>query len=142
MTKFSEIYNRAMFRFSDYSFVDIYPEKRDVIMQTYLMSAISDFKSSCDINLSFDNEQFTDDLEDEVQEILALGVAYYWLSNKTLNSDLLRNIMYRGDFKAYSPANLLKEMSALRNSIRKEFRGKINEYSYLNGNLGTLKAGG
>lgn len=142
MTKFSEIYNRAMFRFSDYSFTDIQAGIKDEIMKVYLMSALSDFKTSCGVNINFDEEQFTDDLDDEIQEILALGVAYYWLSNKTLNSDLLRNIMYRGDFKAYSPANLLKEMSTLRNSIRKEFRGKINEYSYLNGNLGTIKAGG
>lgn len=144
MTNFSDIYNRAMFRFSDYTYLDIEPEKRDEIMQIYLMSAISDFKNSCAIDLTdYDttNQRFNNDLDDEIQEILALGVAYYWLNNKTLNSELLRNIMYRGDFKAYSPANLLKEMSSLRTILRKEFRGKVNEYSYLNSNIKTLKAG-
>lgn len=144
MTNFSDIFNRAMFRFSDYTYLDVDPEKRDEVMQVYLMSAISDFKNSCAIDLTdYDttNQQFNNDLDDEIQEILALGVAYYWLSNKTLNSELLRNIMYRGDFKAYSPANLLKEMSSLRTALRKEFRGKMNEYSYLNSNLNTLKAG-
>lgn len=143
MTKFSDIYNRAMFRFSDYSFLNIEEDKRDEIMQVYLMSAIADFKNTCSVDLDYNSEgkEFNNDLNDDVQEIIALGVAFYWMSSKTLNSDLLRNIMYRGDFKAYSPANLLKEMASLRETLRKEFRGKMNEYSYLNGSLDTLKAG-
>lgn len=143
MTKFLDIYNRAMFRFSDYSFLDIPEDKRDDIMQVYLMSTIADLKNSCSVDLEYNtkNKEFNNDLDDDIQEIMALGVAFYWLSSKTLNSDLLRNIMYRGDFKAYSPANLLKEMSSLRDILKKEFRGKINEYSYINGSLDTLKAG-
>lgn len=143
VTKFSDIYNKAMFRFADYGFLNLGEEQRDEIMQTYLMSAIADFNNSCATGVDYNSEdkQFSDDLDEEVQEIIALGVAYYWLSSKVLNSDLLRNIMYRGDFKAYSPANLLKEMKELRDLLRKEFRGKINEYSYINGKLNTLKAG-
>ena len=80
-------------------------------------------------------------LTDEEQEILALGIAYYWLSMKTMDSQLLKNIMTRKDYNTYSPANLLKELSALKTSLKQEFRGRINEYSYRHGTLDTLKVG-
>ena len=143
-TKFTDIYNRAIFRFSDYSFLEFRPEKRDEILSSFLMSAKSDFVNSCSTNLNdydLDKGIFNNDLTDEEQEILALGIAYYWLSMKTMDSQLLKNIMTRKDYNTYSPANLLKELSALKTSLKQEFRGRINEYSYRLGTLDTLKVG-
>lgn len=145
MTKYSEIYNRAMFRFSDYSFLNLEDEIRNHIMQNFLKQAIVDFKPSCKVNLENFNdelEEFNEDVGDEEQEILALGIAYYWLSHKALNSELLRNTMLRKDYNTYSPANLLKEICSLRDELRKEYRGKINEYSFRYSDLDNLKVGG
>lgn len=145
-TKFTEIYNRAMFRFTDFGFLNIYAEKRDEIMRNFLMSAIADFKHSCTVDLTdfkLDEEngdEFNKDVGFEEQEILACGVAYYWLSQKALNTELLRNSMTRKDYTTYSPANLLDRITALRDSLKSEFRAKINEYSYRHGTLGDIKA--
>ena len=142
-TKYSDIYNRAMFRFTDYGFLDVYEDRRDEIMRNFLKAAQVEFANSCtEINdYNDENEEFNSDLSDEVQEILALGVAYQWLSQKTLNSELLRNSMIRKDYNTYSPANLLKEMRTLRDDIYKEYRGKINEYSFRHGSIDKLKVG-
>lgn len=145
MTKYIDIYNRAMFRFSDYSFLDLENEIRNHIMQNFLKQAIIDFKPSCKNNLeNYSDElgQFNEVLGEEEQEILALGIAYYWLSHKALNSELLKNTMLRKDYNTYSPANLLKEITSLRDDLRKEYRGKINEYSFRYSNLENLKVGG
>ena len=142
-TKYSDIYNRAMFRFTDYGFLDVYEDRRDEIMRNFLKAAQVEFANSCtEINdYNDENEEFNSDLSDEVQEILALGVAYQWRSQKTLNSELLRNSMIRKDYNTYSPANLLKEMRTLRDDIYKEYRGKINEYSFRHGSIDKLKVG-
>ena len=105
-----------MFRFSDYSFLDLENEIRNHIMQNFLKQAIIDFKPSCKNNLENYNDelgQFNEVLGEEEQEILALGIAYYWLSHKALNSELLKNTMLRKDYNTYSPANLLKEITSL-----------------------------
>lgn len=144
-TKYSEIYNRAMFRFSDYSFLDIERDKRNVIMRNFLMQAQVDFQHACVVDLNdYDDEQeqFNNTLGNEEQEILALGLAYHWLSQKALNSELLHNVMTRKDYNTYSPANLLKEIASLRDTIGLEYRGKIHEYSFRNSDLDKLKTGG
>lgn len=141
-TKFTDIYNKAIFRFSDYSFLNFNPEERDEILKSFLLSAKSDFVNSCSVDLDdydLDKGIFNGDLSDEEQEILALGIAYYWLSMKTMDSQLLKNIMTRKDYNTYSPANLLKELSSLKTELRKEYRGRINEYSFRHGTLDTLK---
>lgn len=143
MTDFSEIYNRAIFRISNYDFLTIETSQRENILYNYLLSAQADFKYACPIDLTdADAEQgrYNNDLDDEMIEILALGVAYYWVSSKTLNSELLHNTLTSKDYITYSPANLLKEVQALRTSLRKEFNGKIKTYSFRNSGIDVLKS--
>ena len=86
-------------------------------------------------------EQFAFDhvLGLEEQEILALGLAFHWLSGKVLNSELLKNVMHNRDYKSYSPANLLKAMQSLRENIKTEFKGRINTYSFRNSNIQSMR---
>lgn len=142
MTTFKEIYDRAIFRISDYSFLNLEDSKREQVLRRYLMSAQSEFVNSCAIDLNDYNEdlkQFNNTLGDEVVEILSLGIAYYWLSAKTLNSELLRNVITSKNYTSYSPANLLKETQNLRKELQKEFQGKIKLYSIRHSSLETLK---
>jgi hypothetical protein len=85
------------------------------------------------------NKQFNITLSNELIEMLALGVAFYWLSAKALNSELLKNRIHNSDYKSYSPASLLDVITDLRDRVESEFRGKINTYSIRNGNIDTLK---
>ncbi len=141
-TSFSDIYEKAVFKISAYDFLDKDKSMREAVLEKYLDSARVDFQPSCDINLSdrdIENKQFNNELSEEIQEILALGVAFYWLSAKTIRSDLLKNTIYHKDYTTFSPANLLKEIQTLRKEIKKEFKSKVREYGYKNSSLGTLK---
>lgn len=141
-TSFSDIYEKAVFKISAYDFLDKDKFMKETVLEKYLDSARIDFQSSCDIDLSdrdVEKKQFNNELSEEIQEILALGVAFYWLSAKTIRSDLLKNTIYHKDYTTFSPANLLKEIQTLRKEIKKEFKGKIREYGYRNSSLGTLK---
>ena len=79
-------------------------------------------------------------LDDEVIEILSLGIAFYWLSYKALNSELLKNVLNSKDYYYYSPANLLKEVQTLRKTLRDEFNSKMRQHSYNENTISTLKS--
>lgn len=141
-TKFKEIYERAVFKITDHSFLNVCPELKEAVLQKYLLSAIVDFQHACQINLNnydLGNEQFNVELDNEMIEILALGIAFYWLNAQALNRQLLRNVIHNKDYTSYSPANLLKEIRTLRDSIEQDYRGKINTYSFRYGTIDTLK---
>lgn len=153
-TQFSVIYERAMYKFTDYSFlngggsyqrsqsISAADQARERALQNYLLSAIVDVQHGCNVDLSgydLENKRFNTELDNELIEILAVGVAYYWISAKTLNSELLKNRIHNSDYKSYSPGNLLDIITELRDKFGIEFRGKINTYSVRNGNIDKLK---
>ena len=141
-TSFSSIYDRAVFKFTDYTFLTTAADIKKDVLWRYLQSAIVDFTPIYQENgLTYDVEkqEFDADLPDEVQEILALGIAYYWLSGQVLTRSLLKNILHNKDYTSYSPANLLKEVQSLKDGLGNEYRGKINTYSVRHGNIQELK---
>lgn len=141
-TPFTDIYARAIFRFADYEFLKQDIETREGVLEKYLISAKTEFQRVCKTDLGdYDIElkQFNQDLDDEVIEILSLGIAFYWLSYKSLNSELLKNVLNSKDYYYYSPANLLKEVQTLRKTLRDEFNSKMRQHSYNNNTISTLK---
>ena len=142
-TPFTDIYARAIFRFADYEFLKQDIETREGVLEKYLISAKTEFQRVCKEDLGdYDLElkQFNQTLDDEVIEILSLGIAFYWLSYKALNSELLKNVLNSKDYYYYSPANLLKEVQTLRKTLRNEFNSKMRQHSYNDSTIGTLKA--
>lgn len=142
-TKFSEIYERAIFKFTDYSFLNEITDFKEALLQKYLLAAVADFQHSCTVDLNdydLELEQFNTELDNEIIEILSWGIAYYWISAKALNSELLRNTIHNKDYTSYSPANLLKEIQSLRGAVEQEFRGRVRTYSFRHGDIDTWKA--
>ncbi len=141
-TKFEEIYGRALFKFTDYSFINTCTDLKEAVLQKYLLSSIVDFQHSCKVDLNdydLEKEQFNIELDNEIIEILSLGIAFHWLSAQALNRQLLKNMIHNKDYTSYSPANLLKEIRTLRDGLEQEYRGKINTYSFRYGSFDTLK---
>lgn len=141
-TPFADVYTRAIFRFADYEFLKQDVVTREHVLEKYLISAKTEFQKVCQIDLGdcdYDLKQFNHELDDEVMEILALGVAFYWLSYRALNSELLKNVLNSRDYYYYSPANLLKEVQTLRKTLRDEFNGRMRQYSYKNNTISTLR---
>lgn len=142
-TPFTDIYARAIFRFADYEFLKQDIETREGVLEKHLISAKTEFQRVCKTDLGdYDLElkQFNQTLDDEVIEILSLGIAFYWLSYKALNSELLKNVLNSKDYYYYSPANLLKEVQTLRKTLRGEFNSKMRQHSYNENTISTLKS--
>lgn len=141
-TPFKDIYDRAIFRFADYDFLKQDIQTREDVLERYLISAKTDFYRVCKVDLTdcdMEAKQFNEDLDDEVIEILALGISFYWISYKALDSKALKNVLNSKDYYYYSPAKLLKEVKELRDMIRSEFNSAMRRYSYNDNELETLK---
>lgn len=141
-TPFTEIYDRAIFRFEDYDFLKKDIQSREAVLERHLISAKTEFSRICKFDLTdcdMEAKQFNADLDDETIEILALGISFYWISQKTLNSRALKNVLNSKDYYYYSPSTLLKEVKELRATIRDEFRKSMVKYSFNDNDLETLK---
>lgn len=140
-TTFMDIYDRAIFRFSDYDFMRMDIQMRESILERYLLSAISDLSVIIPDVVKYDihTKSFEQELDDEVVELLALGVDYYWFSAKIQNSELLRNSLSTKDFTYFSPANLMRELRNVRKDIKAEYKSAVTIYSYNHGDFDSLK---
>lgn len=142
-TPFSEIYERAIFKFADRNLLKLTDEEREKVLEKFLLSAEIRFSNVCRIDLSDkDNKkkQYNNTLDEASIEILALGVAYFWLRNRVMRVELMKNNLSTKDFTVFSNANLLKEVRTTRDTIYKEWIGLMNDYSFRNGDIANLKA--
>ena len=141
-TPYSEIYERALYRFSDTDFLQYEDGVKESIMRHYLYSAQSDFQPICKIDLSDADEnlkQYNNTLDNDSIEILSLGIAYYWLSSKVMDNQLMRNTLKTSEYSFFSPEALLKTLSDLKDSIGSEFKSKMKHYSYTHNDVSDLK---
>lgn len=142
-TPYRIIHDRAIAKLSDYDILEFDESTRYQILNEYLLSAQIEFQRLCKIDLTDKDEklaQYNQDLTEEIIEILATGEAFYWLSPRVLNTENLHNVLNTKDFSMYSPANLLKELQALRDVFWKDYKRKMFEYTYRTANIAGLKA--
>ena len=140
-TPYSDVHQVFISKITAYSLLNYTYVEREELLLPYLKSACSKFKNVCKIDISDrddDLQQFNQDLDEDVIEILAIGEAYYWLSPKVLNEENLYNMMGTKDYSIHSPANLLKELRLLRDELKKEFKQEIINYSYINSDLSNI----
>ena len=142
-TPFSEIYERAIFKFADRNLLKLTGDEKEAVLEKYLLSSQARFSNICRIDLSDRDEekkQYNNTLDESSIEILALGVAYYWLRARVLRVELMKNNLSTKDFTVFSNANLLKEVRSTRDMLYKEWLGLMNDYSFRNGDIANLKA--
>lgn len=142
MTPYYVFVDAFLNKISEYHFVD-YPD--DVMYKLavgYMKTACSKFARICEADLkSFDDEQqafLTDDIDDEIVDIVSEGMVAEWVKPYVNNSDNLENVLNTKDFTLYSSANLLSQVRSLEESSRKNFVQMMREYSYNHGDLTVL----
>lgn len=135
-TEYSFIYERALSKMREYSFIDLYDGEIFDALSPFRKSAEADFSRICIVDLNdCCCNGYNNDLSNEEIEILALGVVVYWMSAYVADADKLRNAIGTKDFSLFSPANLLSTIESVRESIDLDYRSKMNVYSYIHGNV-------
>lgn len=153
-TKFSEIYEKAVWKVRDYDSLVRTPESSEQMYFHLLLSAISDVQHYAPVTLNFKETQgeeedglpakkeyvFDEELTFDLQDLLALGVAVKWLEPHFLNSDALKKGMFNKDYKDFG-INADK-IAEIYHALRRLFEGKAKTMSFRYSNFDRLKSGG
>jgi len=147
-TPYSRVFDLALSLMPDQDLYSYAVEDREAMLTSWMTLAIMEFKRICKAategidlaNRDDVDQEFTDDLSDEVVEILAYGIIYARAQSKRNHSDQLQNHLNSKDLAlAGSPANLLKELRAYADDCYRDFNRLVKTYSYAFSNLENLK---
>ncbi|MDH6674429.1 hypothetical protein M2277_005121 [Paenibacillus sp. LBL] len=139
-TSYQELYPIFLSKVSDYSFMNMQQDDLEKYMEGLLSSAVPKFRF-CKAVQGRDAvaKAFNEDLKDIEKEILVSLMLVEYMKPKILTSEILKQNMSDKDFKIYSQANHLKELSDFYNKLKSEADKMITEYSFVYGDLGELK---
>lgn len=135
-TSFDNVFNNFLMKISDYSFLQMTDEELEQDFMKYLRSACVNFRQcNKDLMTSFDleNKRFNIDLDWYEIEILSVLMLLEYLTPHIVATENLKQLIGNKDFKFYSQAHLLAELSRLRKMFRLEATQLISEYTYAQG---------
>ncbi len=132
-TLFSEIYTKANILFDDAPLLaSLDDDEYDELLELFLSKSKIYFKSCKKDLTDIDDtlKQFNEDLDDEEQWVLALGIRLVWLERKLYKEENLRNKMGNRDYQTFSPANLIDKLILLRDKTEKDLKQRVVDYSF------------
>ena len=142
MTPYKAFIDTFLDKISDYKLLNYDDYLVDELAVGYMKRVCTKFDKICQADLSQqdDNEYafLSDEIDDEIIDIVTDGMVVEWLRQYVNNSDNLENILNTKDFTRYSSKNLLAELKSLYQDEQKAFTNSMREYSYNHGDLSNL----
>ena len=142
-----DVFNGAFLaKITEYEFIQIPEEDRNIILDGYMKRAISAFQKICKYDLSStgDDElrEFDVDIPetslDEIVEIVSEGMLVQWMKPYVYRQEVLENVLNTRDYTTYSPAELLLRLGNAYTKAQFDYTQMIREYSYNHGDLKSL----
>lgn len=136
-TPYTEVYEYFLSKISDYSFLNLTDQELEDDLRIYLRTSIANFDTAKS-DLSNRDEllkQFNDDLSDKEIDILSSLMVVAYLKPKLVTSETYKLAMSDNDYKIYSQANHIKELTSLYQSMKAEVDKMMTKFSYRNINL-------
>lgn len=140
-TPYSKIIETFVGKVSDYDLPKFTDIEKETIIVGFMISACTKFARICKVDLYDRDEtlkQFNQNLDDEIIEIITETMLVEWIKPKVLSSENLKNCLSTKDYSLFSPANLLKELRVTLDSLKKESKRLINNYSFAHADLTKL----
>lgn len=138
-TPFQEVYDTFLSQITDYELAVMEETSLDENMEKWMKNAIGYF-SNCRHNLlDYDDDvakQFNDDLTNNELYILSKFMVFVYLDTHLIKEDLMKQSLNSKDYRMYSPANQIKAIQGLKESVNAEANILLSRYSY---NIHTLK---
>ena len=142
MTPYKAFIDTFLDKISDYKLLNYEDYLVDELAVGYMKRVCTKFDKICQADLSQqdDNEYafLSDEIDDEIIDIVTDGMVVEWLRQYVNNSDNLEYILNTKDFTMYSSKNLLAEIKSLYQDEQKAFTNSMREYSYNHGDLSNL----
>jgi len=139
-TPFSKIYERFLSNVTDYKLAKLDDIILEENLETWLKTAITMFPNPksdlSDIDAS--QKSFNEELVNYEIEVLAKFMVTAYMNTHLIHEDFLSRNLTSKDYHIYSPANQLKALQSLKESIREEANSIISKNSYTVQNLKKL----
>jgi hypothetical protein len=135
-TSFEDIYMNFLMKITDYNYLELSEEEVEDDLYKYLKSASVNFRQcQHDLleNMDVNAKTFTVDLNYYEIEILSILMVIEYLTPHIVATENLKQLIGNREFKFYSQANLLSELTKLRRMLRLEATQLISEYTYARG---------
>ena len=134
-TPFSNIYIKANVLFEDAKLLAILSqEEYEELLEIFLSKSKSIYFKKCKKDLNdTDNilKQFNEILSEEEEWILAEGMRLTWYERQLYKEEKLRDKMTTKDYNSsHSQANLINELTALKNDTLKQLNSLVVDYSF------------
>ena len=131
-TPFTELYESVLSKIRDYDFLNLEENEIYEVLSDYLRPAIAAFRG-CRQDLSQRNEdRFECTLTDTEIEILSNYMTIFYLDSNYIRVPLaLKQTLSSKDFNAFSPANHLDKMVAMREKYRKDNETLLSRYRWI-----------
>jgi len=134
-TLFSEIYTKSNILFDDAPLLSsLDDDEYDELLELFLSKSKIYFKSCKKDLTDIDDtlKQFNEDLDDEEQWVLALGIRLVWLERKLYKEENLRNRITTKDYNSFSGGNLIDKLTTLRDKTLKDLKNLVTDYTFNN----------
>ena len=141
-TTYLEIYEAFKDKITDYDLARYSPELQDELLLNLLRSACRRFCRICSSDLNDRDDElgeFNSELSEEDIDIITEWMVVNWLKPIKNDLDNLHNRINTNEFSSISPANMLLALNEHYENSRKHARTLMNQYSYVCGDLETLK---
>lgn len=134
-TPFTDIYTKANTLFEDAQLLtNLTKNEYNTLLELFLSKARTVNFKICKKDLTDVDgilKQFNEDLDDEEQWILALGIRLVWLERKLYKEENLRNRLTTKDYNnGFSSGNFIDKLTTLRDKTEKDLKEKIVDYSF------------
>lgn len=104
-------------------------EHQEELFQSFLLkSAVDFYECKTDLSFNLERKEFNEDLELDEQYILAEFMRLYWTQRLLFDEKNLRLQLGDRDYKKFSPANQLKELSSLETKAKNDLKKRIIKY--------------
>lgn len=132
MTEFDKVYRLFLSKVKDFTFVEYTDEELEELLRDYLFLAIGEF-TSCKQDLNNNAYGFFNiTLTHTEMDILSDYMIISYLKPKIINVNLLERELTDREFRAYSQANHIKEMTELYQVMISDVEAKKSKYSFKN----------
>ena len=130
-TPYTVLYESVLSKIKDYDFINLDEQDIYEILSDYIRPAIVSFRI-CKIDLSDRNESgFNENLNDTEIEILSNYMVINYLDSNYIRVPLaLKQTLSSKDFNAFSPANQLNAVMAVRDKYLSDNETLLSRYSW------------
>lgn len=131
-TPYTVLYESVLSKIKDYDFINLSETDIYEVLSDYIRPAIVSFRI-CKIDLSNRNEDgFNETLNDTEIEILSNYIVINYLDSNYIRVPLaLKQTLSSKDFNAFSPANQLNAVMAVRDKYLSDNETLLSRYSWI-----------